>query len=424
MDALWIALAVIATLAAGIAGGWFLRGKATGPDADLLAAAATNEALVAGLREQLAQLQVHSREALAQAQGERDAQRERERREATVLTALSPVQETLQLMHRSVTALERDRQTQYGALSEQLRRAQETDESLRAATASLSGALRSTSARGTWGEAQLRRIVEASGLTRHVDFDLQVTLTGDDGSTGRPDMVVWLPGEKSLAVDAKAPMDAFLRATGLDDAEQALAMRQHAKALRGHIDALAKRAYWSALPASPEFVVCFLPSEAMLSAALDADDTLLDHAFAQGVALASPVSLWSTLKTVAYTWTQQEVSEQAHELFRLGNQLYERLGTLAGHASDMRSALDKTVTAYNRFAASLESRVLVTARRFPGIDQSKLDAMPTPAELTAATRGLTASEFSPADDDAPTIRRVDGADIGDVRSRLFDTSEE
>lgn len=420
MDAFWIALAVIITLAAGLAAGWYLRGKVTAPDASLLATAAANEAALAGLREQLAQQQTHAREAIEQARLERDAQRERDRREAAVLHALSPVQETLQQMHRSVSALERDRQTQYGALSEQLRRAQETDETLRAATASLSGALRSTTARGTWGEAQLRRIVEAAGLTRHVDFDLQVTLAADDGAMGRPDMVVWLPREKALAVDAKAPMDAFLRATTLDEPEQTLAMRQHAKAVRGHIDALAKRSYWAGLPASPEFVVCFLPSEAMLSAALDADATLLDHAFAQGVALASPVSLWSTLKTVAYTWTQQEVSEQAHELFRLGNQLYERLSTLSGHANDMRNALDKTVSAYNRFAASLESRVLVTARRFPGIDATKLDAMPTPAELTAATRGLTSSEFTTVgeNDEAPAASQAVGADIGGVRSRV------
>lgn len=445
MDTLWSALIAVVCLIAGFAIGWVLRARTAPTDpiaerrvADMQAALAASDARGEALREHADRQEDQLRIAADAARRERDEQRDRERREAAVLSALSPVQETLQQMHRSVSALERDRQSQYGAISEQLRRAQESDESLRTATESLAGALRSTTARGTWGEAQLRRIVETAGLTRHVDFDLQVQITDDDGATGRPDLVVWLPGGKALAVDAKAPLDAFLRASTREPQDQASAMLAHAKALRSHVDALAKRAYWTGLASSPEFVVCFVPSEAMLSAALEADATLLDHAFAQRVALASPVSLWSVLRTVAYTWTQQEVSEQAHELFRLGNQLYERLGTLAGHAGDLRQALERTVASYNKFAASLETRVLVTARRFPGIDEGRLQSLTPPADITTSARGLSAAEFSDAalpredatassagassgvgtHDEAPVSTRSTGADVGDLRERI------
>lgn len=393
MDAIWIALVCVVSLLLGLVIGWRVRGGSGTGDAALQARLAASDSTVAALREQLSREEQLAAQAQAQLREEMTAQRERDRQDAAVLSALSPVQETLQLMHRSVTALERDRHAQFGAVAEQLRRVQETDESLRHATESLTGALRSTTARGTWGESQLRRIVEAAGLTRHVDFDLQVSITMDDGRTGRPDMLVRLPGNKALAVDAKAPLDAFLRATALDDSDQAAAMIQHAKAVRSHVDALAKRAYWEGLSASPELVVCFLPSEAMLSAALDADPALLDHAFAQRVALASPVSLWSVLKTVAYTWTQQDVSEQAQELLVLGTQLYDRLGTLAQHTDDLRAALERAVGAYNRFAGSLESRVLVTARRFPGIDPMKISALSEPAEIQTSPRRILAAEF-------------------------------
>lgn len=389
MDAILVVALVVLALASGAAAGWFVRARLDSSDTATLTRLAATEATAASLRTQLQQQDALLREHQAQMRAERDQQRERERREAAVLTALSPVQETLAHMQRSVTNLERDRQEQYGQLAEQLRRAQESDESLRQATDSLAGALRSNTARGSWGETQLRRIVEVAGLTRHVDFDEQLTISSDD-SIGRPDMVIRLPGAKSISVDAKAPLDAFLRASESGDRADA---RDHAKAVRGHVSALAKRTYWAGLESSPEFTVCFLPSEAMLSAALDADPTLLDYAFANRVALASPVSLFAVLKTVAYTWTQEDVSAQAHELFRLGNTLYERLATLAKHADDMRGAIERSVSAYNKFVGTLESRVLVTARQFPGIDATKLDRLSEAKPITTALRPLAAAEL-------------------------------
>lgn len=381
-----------------------------------LAAAARQSRLRAADAVRLAAAESEARTArqlLDQARADQRAQQERDAREQAVLRALSPVRETLLGMQRKVDDLERDRHTQFGVLAEQLRRAQESDESLRRTTESLAGALRSSRTRGVWGEAQLRRVVEAAGLTRHVDFDLQ-SATASDAGAGRPDLVVRLPGGKAIAVDAKVPLDAYLdaaeiadTATGGDALRRDELLARHVKALRGHIDALAKRAYWAGLPTSPEFVVCFLPGESILSAALDADPGLLDYAFSRRVALASPVNLWAVLKTVAYTWTQEAVSEQARELFDLGNQLYDRLASMVGHVDDLRRGLERTVDSYNRFVGSLETRVLVSARRFPGIDETRLDALAAPAAVPQHPRPLSAPEFAEAmDAAAPRLESV------------------
>ncbi|GGH38555.1 DNA recombination protein RmuC [Microbacterium album] len=405
MDALSLILAVVA-LAAGAVAGWLARAAhAARAESAVRAALAAREAEIAGLRETVERQEDLRRDAVAHAEAERRTAEERARRESAVLKALAPVRDSLHRMQQRVDEMERERHGQFGAIAEQLRRAHAADEALRLTTESLAGALRSTTARGVWGEAQLRRVVEAAGLLRHVDFDTQVS-TAVDGVTARPDLVVRLPGGKALAVDAKAPLDAFLDAAAIPDTATGDAARrrrelrtQHVKAVRAHVDALARKAYWSGLDSSPEFVICFLPNEAILAVALDEDPTLLEYAFAKRVALASPVNLWAVLKTVAYAWTQQEVSDEARTLFTLGNQLYERLGTLAQHADDLRRAIERTVDSYNRFVGSLESRVLVTARRFPGIDATKLDAAAEPAALHAVPRRMTAPELLEALDE-------------------------
>ena len=171
---------------------------------------------------------------------------------------------------------------------------------------------------------------------------------------------------------------------------------RHVRAVRSHIDALAKKTYWEGLDASPEFVIAFIPSESLLSSALEADPALLDYAFGKRVALASPVNLWAVLKTVAFTWQQQAVSDEAKKLFDLGNTLYQRIGTLAGHAEGLRKAIERTVDSYNKFANSLESRVLVTARQFPGIDETKISLLTAPAAVHEQPRRLTAPEVTEA----------------------------
>jgi DNA recombination protein RmuC len=374
------------------------------------------------------------RDLVAQTRSDQAAREERERREQSVLRALEPVRETLQSMQMTVAELERERQNQYGTIAEQLRRAQQSDEALRATTESLASALRSGSTRGVWGETQLRRVVEAAGLTRHVDFDIQSTIETDAGA-GRPDMIIRLPGDKAIAVDAKVPLDAYLEAAAVPDtavgaeaASRRALMDKHVKAMRAHVDALAKKTYWAGLTSSPEFVICFVPSESLLSTALDTDPTLLDYAFGRRVALASPVNLWAVLKTVAYTWTQQDVTADARRLFDLGNELFTRLGGLASHANDLRRSIERTVESFNRFAGTLESRVLVTARKFPGIDDTKLDAVTGPAAIESSPRHLTAFELLEPDserdtsgsevttEDDPTARIT--AELGEIRGRI------
>ncbi len=419
MDAVIATALAVACLFAGMLAGWFAasaraaeRGSAA--RAALVARAVAAESAHTSLSEQLEQQRALTRELGSQTRADLAAQQERERREQLVLRALAPVQESLQSMQHKVDELERERQMQYGSIAEQLRRSHEADEALRATTESLAGALRSNATRGVWGETQLRRVVESAGLTRYVDFDLQTSLTSDAGA-GRPDMIVRLPGDKALAVDAKVPLDAYLEASAIPmtaQGEQAARRTQllqaHVKAVRAHIDALSAKRYWTGLESSPEFVVCFIPSESLLAAALEEDPTLLDYAFSRRVALASPVNLWAVLKTVAYTWTQQDVSTEARRLFDLGNELYQRLGALAAHADDLRRAIERTVDSYNRFAGSLESRVLVSARRFPGIDDTKLDATATPAAIDKTPRKLT----------APELTEHIAADVGDLRERL------
>lgn len=406
MDIL-ILLSLAAALALGALVGWLARGARAQSDLAALRARTTGaESLVAGLREQL-----HLQRAA-------DADRaERERRDQAVLRALAPVQDSLDRMQRQVSDLERERGAQYGAIAAQLRQSLESDEQLRRTTESLAGALRSNGTRGVWGETALRRVVEAAGLTRHVDFTIQTSVTTDAG-VGRPDMVIRLPGGASVPVDAKVPLDAYLEASAIpvtatgEQAEHRRALLQrHVRAIRAHVDALAKKAYWTGVESSPEFVICFIPNESLLASALDEDPTLLDYAFSRRVALASPVNLWAVLKTVAFSWTQQDVSAEAQRLFKLGSTLYQRLGALAAHADTLRRSIERTVESYNKFAGSLETRVLATARQFPGIDETRL--LPAATSITTTPRSLTAADLMEAlegeDDTVPDDAAPDAA---------------
>lgn len=413
-----IVVAVAVGVAVGAAIGWAggSRSGRAGGAAELAAARATLEARErAGQeresqwREQAALLE-RQREALQRRIEEQarvreqmlagDAQREaREQRErGRVLEALAPVQDRLQGMQRAIAEMEQQRHGQYGALAEQMSQAREADRQLRAATNALEAALRNTSVRGAWGEAQLRNIVESAGLVEHVDFDVQSSLDTEEGRK-RPDMVLHLPGGKSLPIDAKVPFDSYIRAmeipAGADGEEgrrRADLLRRHVAAVRAHVDTLAAKHYWTGLDISPDFVIAFIPSESLLSAALEADPSLLDYAFGRRVALASPVTLWSVMRTVAFTWQQEALTEQAKELFDLSRDLYQRLGTLGAHADAMRRSIEKTVESWNKFAGSLETRVLVTARRLQVLDESSV--LPEVAAIQTGPRLLTAPELT------------------------------
>lgn len=317
--------------------------------------------------------------------------------ESKVLSALSPVAQTLDVMRAKIAELERARSEQYGALSAQLRSAAESEERLRATAETLASALSANSTRGVWGETQLRNVVEAAGLLERVDFDVQSSVTTSAGAA-RPDMIVHLPGGKSIAVDAKVPLSAYLQAaeipagaTGAEGARRDQLVAQHVKALRAHVDALAAREYWSGYDASPELTVAFIPSESLIASALAADPGLLDHAFRKRVALASPVTLWSVLKTVAFSWQQDVVTQEARELFTISRELHGRLATMAQHVDKLGRSIRGSVVDYNRFVGSLERQVLPSARRLSLLDESK--AIADPATIEDDPRLLTAPEL-------------------------------
>ena len=366
---------------------------------------------VAELRAQAAQWQARAEELSSRTR----VAEERAERDGSVLRALAPVRSQLEQVGARVESLEKQRAEQHAALAEQLRATALREQDLARSTASLEGALRSRSARGMWGEVELARVLEASGMMRHVDFSEQRTIGAlvqrrgglgaatDSGSgaagRSRPDVVVHLPGDGYLAVDAKAPMDSYLAATAVqgsgpqDEERRSDLLAAHAKALRGHVDQLAARRYDRALGDSPELVVLFVPAEAVLSAALEADPALLEHALGRGVALTSPVSLLTLLRTCATAWARTTVNDDARELLELGRTLYERLGTVAGHLDALGGALRRSVTAYNKAVGSMENRLLVTARSLETLGE-QVDSPALISADAAQVRTFTAPELT------------------------------
>jgi len=366
--------------------------------AELRAELSAIEATAEGLREQILSARQQYREIVERHELERREREQREAADSKVLQALAPVKQTLTEMQSKVTALETQRHQQHGELSQQLKIAAENEERLRSTAESLASALRSNSTRGVWGETQLRSVVEAAGLIERVDFDTQHSVTTDAGA-GRPDMVIHLPGGKHIAVDAKVPFNAYLEAsqipataTGADAGRRESLMKNHVKAVRDHIIALGGKTYWEGLGASPEMVIAFIPSESLISSALEADPSLLEFAFSKRVALASPVTLWSVLKTVAFSWQQDVLTKEAKTLFDLSRELYGRLATTAGQIEKLGRTIERTVKDYNTFVGSLESRVLPTARKLKALDETKVLA--TLEGIEESPRELTAYEFT------------------------------
>lgn len=360
------------------------------------------------LKSQLAQAQSaeqtrieREREKAAAEAERRQTESERQLREQSkVLSALAPVQKNLDALQEKVSQIEEGRKREMGALGEQLKGLGEQQARLDRETSSLSAALRNNKVRGAWGEAQLRNIVESAGLLEHVDFDTQVVVADADGHTQRPDMVIHMPGGKTIPIDAKAPYADYQRACEIPDtasqeelARKADLLRAHAKAVREHVKALGDKAYWNAFSDAPDFVIAFIPNESLLQAALETDPMLMDDAFARKVALTSPITLWAVLKSVAYAWQQQSLTDDAKMLFDLSRELYERFAVLGERATKLGTAITRTVGAYNAFASSLESRVLVTARKLQRVDQGKvIESVEIIPSEKADIRELTAPE--------------------------------
>jgi len=389
MELIYLSLGLVigAVLGALVAA---LRFRSKSSDSSLAIQLASAEATVNGLNS-----------ALLRAEEDRKQRETREREESRLIAELAPVKDRLEQMQISVKALEKERTEQFGTIQEQLKNAIASDDQLRKTTQALSRALSSNSIRGVWGETQLRKLVELAGLIKHADFSEQATFSTDSGS-GRADLIINLPGGKSLAIDSKVPFNSYQEASAIselaegDDARRrAELIAAHVKAMKVHIDALSGKEYWTGLNASPDFVIAFVPSESLLSAALDADPALLEYAFKKNVALASPVSLFSVLKTINYIWRQNADEGSVRTMIKLGKELYERIGKIAEHAEKLGRSITSTVKDYNVFISSLESRVLVTARKLNDLDENQLgtDEIISPAPLESAPDSITASEL-------------------------------
>jgi DNA recombination protein RmuC len=321
------------------------------------------------------------------------------------------VQEGLQRLHDRMRDLDASRISWQSQLKQQVDEVRHSTDLLRRETSSLSTALRKPQVRGRWGELHLRRAVELAGLVSRCDFSEQVTVDAD-GARLRPDMVVNLAGGKSVVVDAKGPLDASLDATGADsDDERDAHLARHARQLRQHVDALSAKAYWRYLSGTPEFVVLFVPGESFLSAALEADGGLLEYAAGRQVLLATPTTLIALLRTVAYAWTQETLADRARDISTLGRELYDRIALMGGHLDKLGRSLNTALDSYNAAIGSLETRVLVTARRFVDMEVSA-DELESPRPVAQVARPLSAVELV-AGDETPARR---GATVLDPRA--------
>jgi DNA recombination protein RmuC len=317
-------------------------------------------------------------------------------RQQSIEALVRPMREALERVQQQLHGSERDRLAASAALDEHLAGMRLAADGLRSETSQLVTALRAPQVRGRWGELQLERAVEAAGLVEHVDFVRQPSVTGEDG-TLRPDLVVRLVGGKHIVLDAKVAFAGYLEAMEAGDpAVRAARLKAHARHLRQHVDDLAGKAYWQLFDPAPEFVVCFVPADAFLDAALREDPALLEHAFARNVILATPSTLVALLRTIGYTWRQQALADNAAQVSELGRQLYRRLSTMGAHLDKLGRSLGAAVESFNGTVGSLEGRVLVTARRLAElsvVDTRTDGALDEPGQILTTTRTLSSEDL-------------------------------
>jgi DNA recombination protein RmuC len=330
-------------------------------------------------------------------------------RQKAIEDLVQPLKESLTKVDGKLQEVEKNRVGTASALTEQLRSLHQAQHSLQVETGRLVQALRSPNIRGQWGELQLRRVVEAAGMLEYCDFDLKESVDAD-GTRLTPDMIVRLPGSRNVVVDAKVPSSAYLDAMESDDeAVRNGKLRDHARQVRDHVVRLGNKTYWQHFQPAPDLVIMFVPGETLLSVALQRDPSLLEFSLGRGVMLASPLTLMALLRAVAFGWQQEKVARNAHEISDLGRQLYDRIRVMAEHFEEVARGLTRSVEAYNRAVGSLESRVLVTARRLKEKGISAPEELPELEVIDHTARSLGAPELVGLFDDEP----VDGVVVKD-----------
>ena len=317
-----------------------------------------------------------------------------EKRQKAVGDLVRPIHDALLRVDGKLHQVEKDRIASYSGLVEQVKSMARTQQALQTETGNLVKALRAPQVRGRWGEIQLRRVVEMAGMLDYCDFVEQARVETEDGRL-QPDLVIRLPGDKTIVVDAKAPMAAYLDASdgNCEESARELLLKKHARQVRDHMVKLGGKAYWNQFQPAPDFVVMFLPGETFFSAACQQDHSLIEFGVGEQVIPASPTTLIALLRAIAYGWRQESIARNAQDISKLGRELYERLGNMAGHFEDMRKALVRTVDSYNDAIGSLEGRVLVSARRFRDLGISG-EELPEAQTVQLGARRLHATEMS------------------------------
>ncbi|MGH8919841.1 MAG: DNA recombination protein RmuC, partial [Actinomycetes bacterium] len=324
-------------------------------------------------------------------------------RQQAMAALIDPVTQTLHRLDGQLRTVEKEREAAYAGLREQVGAMHRTSEQLQGETRQLVNALRAPQVRGRWGELQLERIVELAGMIEHCDFTRQVSATdssGDDDALVRPDLIVRLAGGKQIVLDAKVPFGAYLEAVDATDPDRrADRLSAHARHLRAHVDSLANKAYWQRFEPTPEFVVLFVPGDPFLEAALQADPALLEHAFERNIVISTPTTLIALLRTVGYAWRQEALARNAAKVHELGRELHSRLATMGGHVAKLGRQLGGAVDAYNSTVRSLESRVLVTARRFTELEVVSTE-LGEPEQVESSPRIVQAIELVASAEDS------------------------